>query len=108
MKAPLTLTLLLTTAPLLHAADPLQRVEQLTKQVTPQVIEWRRDFHAHPELSNREERTARVVAETLREMGVDRIKTGVAKHGVVALNRGGKPGPTVALRADMDALPIQE
>ncbi len=92
----------------LGADEILNRVEQLTKQVTPAVIEIRRDLHAHPELSNREERTARVVAERLREIGVDEIKTGVAHHGVVALIRGRKPGPTVALRADMDALPIQE
>jgi len=93
---------------LLGADDILSRVEQLTKQVTPAVIEIRRDLHAHPELSNREERTAGVVAERLEEIGVDEIKTGVAHHGVVALIRGHKPGPTVALRADMDALPIQE
>ncbi len=88
--------------------DVLRRVEELAKQVTPQVIEWRRDFHSNPELSNREVRTGRVVAERLREIGVDEIKTGVAHNGVVALIRGKKPGPTVALRADMDALPIQE
>jgi len=93
---------------LLRADDILTRVEQLTKQVTPAVLEIRRDLHAHPELSNREERTGRVVAERLREIGVDDIKPGVAHHGVVALIRGRKPGPTVALRADMDALPIQE
>lgn len=85
-----------------------RRVEQLSERVGPQVIAWRRDFHAHPELSNREQRTGRTVAELLREIGVERIKTGVAGHGVVGLIRGGKPGPTVALRADMDALPIQE
>ncbi len=86
----------------------VRRVDQLTRQVTPKVVQWRRDFHAHPELSNREERTGRVVAELLREIGVDQVETGVAGHGVVALIRGGKPGPTVALRADMDALPITE
>ena len=93
---------------LLCGDEIVSRVEQLSKQVTPTVVRLRRDFHAHPELSNREERTAQVVAEHLREIGVDDIKTGVAHHGVVALIRGGKPGPTVALRADMDALPIQE
>ncbi len=91
------------------AADEiLTRVEQLTRQVAPKVVQWRRDFHAHPELSNREERTGRVIAERLKEIGVDEIRTGVAHHGVVALIRGGRPGPTVALRADIDALPIQE
>lgn len=62
----------------------------------------------HPELSNREERTSRVVAEKLRELGFDEIKTNVAKHGIVALLKGKKPGPVVALRGDMDALPINE
>lgn len=90
------------------ADEVLSRVEELSKQVAPAVVQWRRDLHAHPELSNREERTARVVAEHLRTMGVDGLKTGVAHHGVVALIRGGKPGPTVALRADIDALPIRE
>jgi len=85
-----------------------RRVEELTGQVAPSVVEWRRDFHANPELANREERTSRVVAERLREIGVDDVKTGVAHHGVVALVRGSRPGRTVALRADMDALPIME
>ena len=62
------------------------------------MIQWRRNFHAHPELSNREERTAAKVAGYLRAMGVDQIKTGVAHHGVVALIRGRQEGPTVALR----------
>ena len=84
------------------------RVRKLSEEFSPTVVQWRRDFHAHPELSNREERTARVVAQHLSEMGIDEIKTGVAHHGVVALIHGGKPGPTVALRADMDALPIEE
>ena len=84
------------------------RVRKLAEEFSPTVVQWRRDFHAHPELSNREERTARVVAQHLREMGIDDVKTGVAHHGVVALIPGGKPGPTVALRADMDALPIEE
>ena len=72
------------------------------------LIEQRREFHMHPELSNREERTARVVAERLRELRLDEVKTGVGKHGVVALLKGKQPGPVVAVRADMDALPIQE
>src|SRR5436190_6553251 len=61
----------------------------------------------HPELSNREERTSKVVAEKLRALGLE-VKTGVGKYGVVALLKGAKPGPVVAVRADMDALPIQE
>jgi amidohydrolase len=70
-------------------------------------VGWRRDLHEHPELSNRETRTAKLVAEHLRSLGLE-VKTGVAKTGVVALLRGGKPGPVVALRADMDALPVAE
>jgi len=62
----------------------------------------------HPELSNREERTSRIVAEKLRALGLDDVKTGVGKYGVVAILKGSKPGPVVAVRADMDALPIQE
>ena len=73
-----------------------------------QLSERRRDFHIHPELSNREERTSRIVAEQLRSLGFTDIQTNVAKYGVVAVLKGGKPGPVVAVRADMDALPIQE
>src|SRR5256714_5079332 len=62
----------------------------------------------HAELSNYEERTARVVAEKLRALGLDEVRTNVARHGVVALLKGARPGPVVALRADMDALPINE
>jgi len=92
----------------LPADEPAGRIEELSKQVAAQVVEWRRDFHAHPELSNREQRTARTVAEHLRKIGVDDVRTGVAHHGVVAMIHGSRQGPTVALRADMDALPIQE
>ncbi len=71
------------------------------------LVEWRRHLHQHPELSNREVETARFVAERLRAMGLA-PRTGVARHGVVAVIEGGSPGPVVALRADMDALPVQE
>jgi amidohydrolase len=71
------------------------------------VIEWRRDFHEHPELSNRETRTADVVAKRLRSYGLE-VKTAVALTGVTALLRGAQPGPRIALRADMDALPVTE
>jgi len=87
------------------------RVEEIAKAaeaLEPKLIETRRDFHRHPELSNREERTARVVAEKLRALGLDEVRTNVARHGVVGLLKGTKPGPVVALRADMDALPINE
>ena len=91
-----------------HAA-PAQRPEvaSAAKQMQQQVVDWRRDFHQHPELSNREERTAKVVADELRRMGLQ-PKTGIAHHGVVAVIKGGKPGPRIALRADMDALPVAE
>ncbi len=90
-------------------ADDLQRrIDEGCRQATPSVVQWRRDFHAHPERSNCEVRTSDRVAQLLREFGVDEVKTGVAKHGVVGLIRGKRPGPTVGLRADMDALPIQE
>ncbi|NLG76038.1 MAG: amidohydrolase, partial [Xanthomonadaceae bacterium] len=75
--------------------------------IESKVIEWRRDFHAHPELSNRETRTAGIVAEHLRSLGLE-VRTGIAHTGVAALLRGAKPGPTIALRADMDALPVTE
>jgi amidohydrolase len=88
--------------------DVARRVEQLSRQVAPTIVQWRRDFHAHPELSNREARTAAKVVEQLKAMGIEEIRTRVAGHGVVALVRGRSAGPTVALRADMDALPIAE
>ena len=72
------------------------------------VLAWRRDLHANPELGNREFRTAAVVAEHLRALGLDEVRTGVAHTGVVGLLKGGLPGPVVALRADMDALPVTE
>ena len=75
--------------------------------VQPQVVAWRRDFHEHPELSNRETRTAGIVAAHLRSLGIE-VRTGVAHTGVVGVLRGGRPGPVVALRADMDALPVGE
>jgi amidohydrolase len=72
------------------------------------VIAWRRDIHQNPELGNREYRTAGIVAEHLRSLGLDEIRTDVAHTGVVGVLRGGRPGPVVGLRADMDALPVTE
>jgi len=96
-------------APGAAAATPRgQRIAQAAEAMRPQLIAQRRDFHMHPELSNREERTARVVAERLKALGFDDVRTGVARHGIVALLKGGKPGGVVAVRADMDALPINE
>ena len=78
------------------------------RAVAADVITWRRDFHAHPELSNREVRTAARVAEHLRALKFDEVHTGIAETGVVGILVGGQPGPVVALRADMDALPVEE
>ncbi len=77
------------------------------EEMFPRLVEIRRDIHMHPELSNEEVRTSALVAEKLKALGFE-VKTGVAKHGVVALFKGALPGPCVAVRADMDALPIKE
>lgn len=76
-------------------------------QIEEKVIAWRRDFHEHPELGNNEFRTSEIVAKHLKSLGIE-VKTGVAKTGVVGVLKGGKPGPVVALRADMDGLPVTE
>src|SRR5207248_10060204 len=73
----------------------------------PRVVAWRRDFHQHPELSNQEVRTSGIVAQHLKALGLE-VRTGVGGTGVVGVLRGGKPGRVVALRADMDALPVTE
>jgi amidohydrolase len=82
-------------------------IDKLTVAVEPELIEWRRHLHQHPELSNRELETSKYIAERLRSFGLE-PQTGVAKTGVVALLTGGRPGPVVALRADMDGLPVRE
>jgi amidohydrolase len=101
--------LLATLLPSTAAAQSGERVEvtAAAQRERAPVIAWRRDFHQHPELSNREERTAAKVAEHLRALGLKPL-TGIAHHGVVAIITGGKPGPKLALRADMDALPVTE
>ncbi len=81
--------------------------ESLIEAVRDKVIEWRRDIHQHPELGNREFRTAEMVASHLKSLGIE-VQTEVAYTGVVGVLVGGKPGPVVALRADMDALPVTE
>jgi amidohydrolase len=83
------------------------KLDAAAKAVEPRVIEWRRHLHANPELSNREVKTADFVAKRLRAMGLE-VKTGIGLTGVAALIKGGKPGRTIALRADMDALPVTE
>ena len=85
----------------------LERIEAAVDAGLPKVVAWRRDLHANPELGFAETRTAALVAEHLRALGME-VRTGVGKTGVVGILRGGRPGATVALRADMDALPVQE
>ncbi len=82
-------------------------VETLAAAIEPKVVAWRRDIHAHPELGNREVRTAALVAAHLRSLGLE-VTTGVAHTGVVGVLRGRSASPVVALRADMDALPVKE
>ncbi|GAB2962357.1 M20 family metallopeptidase [Hymenobacter coalescens] len=83
------------------------RIEAAAARMQPQVVAWRRDIHEHPELGNRETRTAALVAAELKRLGLE-VQTGVGKTGVVGVLRGGKAGPVVALRADMDGLPVTE
>lgn len=83
------------------------RVRKGAADVEQKVIKWREDIHEHPELADQEVRTSRLVAEHLRSLGLE-VRTGVARNGVIGVLRGAKPGRTVALRADMDALPITE
>jgi amidohydrolase len=91
-----------------HAQEPFDGLDAAFEAIEPKVIEWRRDIHQNPELGNREFRTAAKVAGHLRALGIDEVKTGIAHTGVVGTLIGGKPGPTIALRADMDALPVTE
>lgn len=102
-------TALLLAVPL-GAQTPSPLTAELDRRlagVMPKVVAWRRDIHEHPELSGFEVRTARLVAEHLRALGME-VRTGVGGHGVVGVLRGGRPGRTVALRADMDGLPVTE
>ena len=84
-----------------------QEIRQRAAEIENKLIAWRRDIHENPELGEQETRTAGLVADHLKKLGLE-VKTGVAKTGVVAILKGGKPGPVVALRADMDALPVKE
>ena len=98
----------------LYASTAFAQTDALKAQVAKKadamqtkLVAWRRDFHEHPELGNHETRTAGIIAAHLKALGLE-VKTGVAKTGVVGLLKGGKPGPVVALRADMDGLPVIE
>ncbi len=84
-----------------------QKVSQMVEEIEPKVIEWRRDFHQNPELSNREFETSKKVAAFLEGLGME-VQAGIANTGVIGVLKGGKPGPVVALRADMDGLPVTE
>lgn len=84
-----------------------ERIVAETEKIEPKCIAWRRDIHEHPELGNRETRTAKLISDHLKKLGFE-VKEGIAKTGVVGILKGGKPGPCIALRADIDALPIVE
>src|SRR5881394_3287021 len=101
------LALLIVMSSTLYAATLDQRIDAAAAKVEPRVIECRRDIHQHPELGNRETRTSKLIADRLRELGIE-VKTPIAHTGVVGILKGGKPGRVVALRADMDALPVVE
>jgi amidohydrolase len=97
-----------TAKPVPVPTSPLAaEIDKLAAAVEQDLLTWRRHLHQHPELSNREFETAKYVAERLRSFGLE-PQTGVAKTGVVAILKGGRPGPVVALRADMDGLPVKE
>lgn len=105
----LVLALSISSAGSLYAqADNLvAEVERRAEQVMPKVVTWRRDIHQHPELGNQEVRTAKLVADHLRKLGME-VRTNVAVTGVIGVLKGGRPGPVIALRADMDGLPVTE
>ena len=104
------IALTLAIAPSLSAQSSTRlqsEIDRRAKELESKVVAWRRDIHQNPELGNREFRTSKLVAEHLQKLGLE-VKTGVAHTGVVGILRGGRPGPVVALRADMDALPVTE
>jgi amidohydrolase len=102
-----TLALLLAAGSTQAQAVDAASVDDAVQRVTPRVVDWRRDFHQHPELGFAETRSAAVIADHLRSLGLE-VRTGVGKTGVVGVLHGARPGRVVALRADMDALPVQE
>lgn len=89
------------------AQDISKTIDAKSVALQPKLAEWRRHIHEHPELGNREYKTAAYIVDQLKDLGLE-IKTGVGKTGVVAILKGGKPGPVIALRADIDALPVRE
>lgn len=108
MRHLLTASILLLSFASLAQSDKLQQIIKAKADAEEaKVVAWRRDFHEHPELSNREFRTAEIIAKHLQSLGIE-TKTGVAKTGVVGILKGNLPGPVIALRADMDGLPVLE
>lgn len=101
------IALLLLSSHLSATTTEWSEIDRLAADAQQQVVDWRRHFHQNPELSNREFETARYLAAALESMGLD-VETGIAHTGVVGLLQGGKPGPLVAIRADIDALPVAE
>ena len=89
------------------AVDMSAEINAAAAKIMPQVVEWRRYLHQHPELGNREFETSKMVAAELRKLGID-VRTGIAKTGVVGILKGAQPGPVIGLRADMDGLPVTE
>jgi amidohydrolase len=106
-KLLLGLFISVVTVPVANAGITAEEIDQAAAEVQPQVVEWRRWFHQNPELSNREFNTSARIAEILRDMGLE-PRTGIAHTGVTAIIEGGKPGPLVAIRTDIDALPVVE
>lgn len=90
-----------------HSNDLSAEIEVATSRLMPKIIEWRRHIHQHPELGNREFKTAKYVEDHLRRLGIE-VRTGIAKTGVVGILKGTQPGPVIGLRADMDGLPVTE
>ena len=109
MRYSLLAALVLGAVPAVRVGPPTlsDEIDARAAQVNAKVVGWRRDIHQHPELGNREFRTSKLVADHLRALGIE-VRTGVGHTGVIGILKGGKPGPVVALRADMDALPVTE
>lgn len=109
MKKIIVLIIVFAISGMLRAQQKSQKeaISIAADKIEQKVIAWRHDFHQNPELGNREFRTSGIVAKHLQSLGIE-VKTGVAKTGVVGILKGDHPGPVIALRADMDALPIEE